>query len=166
MLRSLRLAPLALACALAFGGGQVRAQEPTPAHLESAKELIRATGSLTSLDEIVPALVAEVKKQGLTRPEMAKDLDEVLKQIAPEMELQRQQAYTIAARIYAKWLTEPEIKELVVFFKSPIGAKFAKIQPDLSEDVVEGIQRWSQQVSEYVMVRTRVEMGKRGHQMQ
>ena len=32
--------------------------------------------------------------------------------------------------------------------------------------MVGAMQDWTQEVSEYVMVRTRAEMGKRGHQLQ
>lgn len=151
---------------LLLGAGPSAAQEASPSHLAAARELILATGSLTSIDEILPSLVEEVRKQAVTRPELVKDLDEVLKGLAPELELQRQQAFNIATRAYAKWLTEPEIRETLVFYKTPTGAKFARIQPELTEDVVNDIQGWSQQASEYVMVRTRVEMRKRGHQMQ
>jgi hypothetical protein len=156
----------ALALCLALTANPSAAQEASPSHLAAARDLIQATGSLTALDEVLPGLVEEVRKQGITRPEMAKDLDEVLKGLAPELELQRQQAVNIASRIYAKWLSEPEMREVATFFKTPVGAKFAKIQPDLSDNVVNEIQSWSQQASEYVMVRTRVEMRKRGHEMQ
>lgn len=159
-----RLAPLALC--LALGAGPSVAQEPSPSHLAAARELIQATGSLSGIDEILPSLADAVRKQAATRPEMTKDLDEVLKSLAPELELQRQQAVNLATRVYAKWLTEPEIRETVTFFKTPVGAKFARVQPDLSDAVTNDIQAWTQQASEYVMVRTRVEMRKRGHEMQ
>lgn len=163
-IRWFRLAPLALC--LFLGAGPSVAQEPSPTHLAAARELIQATGSLTGIDEILPSLVEAVRKQALTRPEMVKDLDEVLKSLAPELELQRQQGINLATQVYAKWLTEPEIRETVAFFKTPVGAKFARVQPDLSDAVTNDIQAWSQQASEYVMVRARVEMRKRGHQMQ
>ena len=159
---------IGLAVATLFIGGPLRAQqpEPTPSHILAARDLIQATGTLGSLDEMLPALVEDIKKQAVTRPEMIKDLNEVLASLQPELELQRQQALNTAAVIYAKWLTEPEMREVVAFYKTPTGAKYARVQPELVDDVVSGMTNWSQQAAEYVMVRTRVEMSKRGHQMQ
>lgn len=159
-----RLAPLALCLVLV--AGPALSQEPGPTHLAAARELIQATGSLTGVDDMIPAMVEEVRKQAITRPEMVKDLDEVLKGLAPELELQRQQAINMATRVYAKYLTESDIREIVAFFKTPVGAKFARAQGDLSDNVVNELQTWFQQASEYTMVRARVEMRKRGHQMQ
>jgi hypothetical protein len=55
---------------------------------------------------------------------------------------------------------------LADFFKSPLGSKFNKVQQDLLDDVVNDVQVWTQQASEYLLVRVRAEMGKRGHQLQ
>lgn len=163
-----RIASLLVCLALAASSSvaQTSPPEASPTHLAAARELIQATGSLTGIDEMIPAFVEGVRKQGETRPEMKKDLDEVLKGLSPELELLRQQAINVATRAYAHLMSEPEIREVVAFFKTPVGAKFAKLQADLSENVMSDVQAWSQQASEYVMVRARVEMRKRGHEMQ
>jgi hypothetical protein len=143
-----------------------RAQEPSASHLAAARELMDTTGVLNPVNELIPTFTDQIRKQSLTRPELSKDLDEVLKTVGPEMQLQRQQVTNIVARTYARWLTEAELKEITTFFKSPAGAKFNKVQPDLVDNVVNDVQVWTQQASEYLMVRVRAEMGKRGHQMQ
>ncbi len=43
---------------------------------------------------------------------------------------------------------------------------YVEAQPQLLDEMVQEMQDWTQDVSEYVMVRVRAEMGKRGHQMQ
>ena len=140
--------------------------EPSPSHLAAARELIGVTNVLGPVDELLPAFGEQIRKQNVTRPELTKDLDTVINGLAPELLLQRQQVLNSVARTYCKWLTEPEIKELTTFYRTPVGAKFNKLQPDLVDDVVADVQRWTQDASEYVMVRTRAEMQKRGHQMQ
>lgn len=146
-------------------GTPVGAQEPSATHLSAARELIETTGVLSPVNELIPGFSEQVRRQAVTRPELTKDLEEVLKSVQPEMQLQRQQITNVVARTYAKWLTEPELKELAVFFKSPLGSKFNKVQQDLLDDVVNDVQVWTQQASEYLLVRVRAEMGKRGHQL-
>jgi hypothetical protein len=163
----IRLTRPALALALALVAGNAAAQtEPSPTHLAAAREVIQLTGAMISIDEILPALTEDLKKQAVTRPEMVKDLDEVIKLLQPELGLQRQQALNVAARTYAKWLSEAEMRDVIAFYKTPSGAKWSQIQPALVEDVVTALTGWSQEAAEYVMVRTRAEMAKRGHQMQ
>ena len=159
--RLIAVAALALLAAL-----PARAQEPSASHLAAAKELVQIIGVTASTEEIIPALTEDIRRQAVTRPEIVKDLNEVLKNLQPELDLQRQQALNSVTRVYAKWLTEPELKEIIAFYKTPVGAKFNKIQPDIVEDAVKELGAWSQQVAEYIMTRTRVEMAKRGHQLQ
>ena len=159
----------AIACgalALVAAIPAARAQEATPSQLAAARELVQVSGISTSIERILPALVDEIRRQAVSRPEMTKDLEEVFKGPATEIEQQRQQAYYIAARSYAKFLTEPEIKDTITFFKSPSGAKFIKLQPDVTDDLVNNVTAWTQLAAEYIQTRVRSEMLKRGHQMQ
>lgn len=152
--------------ALVVMAAPVRAQEPSASHLAAARELMETTAILAPVNDLITSFSEQIRRQNVTRPELVKDLDEVLKTLQPEMQLQRQQITNVVSRTYAKWLSEPELKEVIAFFKSPIGAKYNKVQGDLADDVVNDVQVWTQQASEYLMVRVRAEMGKRGHQMQ
>jgi hypothetical protein len=142
------------------------AQEPTPGHLAIARELVSMTGTLSTVDGLIPSFAAQVRQQAVTRPDLTKDLEEVLKSLQPELEQRRQQIINAASRVYAKHMTEAETKDVVAFFKTPSGSKYIKIQPQLIDDIVETIQAWGDQVSEFVISRARAEMMKRGHQLQ
>jgi hypothetical protein len=83
----------------------------------------------------------------------------------PEMELQKQQMVNAAAKVYASRVSEADLKEIAAFFKSPIGKKYVETQPQILDSMVVEIQNWTKQLAEYVMVRVRAEMTKRGHQM-
>ena len=157
---------LAALLALTLALAPAQAQEPSASHLAAARELVDLTGVLSPINDLVPAFTDQIRKQNITRPELTKDLEEVLKALQPEMQLQRQQVTNIVSRTYAKWLTEPELKEINAFYRTPAGAKYAKAQPDLVDAVVNDVQVWTQQASEYLLVRVRAEMAKRGHQLQ
>ena len=142
------------------------APPPTESHLAAAREMMIATNVLGPLDDLIPSFGEQIRKQNVTRPETAKDLDTVLVSLNPELALQRQRVTDIVARTYTRWLSEAELRELTAFYRTPLGQKFNKIQPDMVEEVVNDVGAWTQEASEYVMVRVRAEMAKRGHQLQ
>ena len=137
-----------------------------PSHLAAAREVAVASGIARSLEVIPPQLYDRIREQVVTRPELTKDIDEVLKALLPEMELQKQRMIATIAAIYARSMTEAELKEIMVFFRSPAGKKYVETQPVILDELVREMQLWSQELAEYVMIRVRAEMSKRGHQMQ
>jgi hypothetical protein len=139
---------------------------PSASHLALAKEVMLSSGIARSFDSIIPAFGEQIRQAAVTRPELTKDLDEVLVSLDPEMELQKQSIIDTAARIYASRLTEPELTEIAGFFRSPAGKRYVETQPQVLDSMVQAMQTWTQTVSEYVMVRVRAEMSKRGHQLQ
>ncbi len=142
------------------------AAAPNANHLALAREVMLSSGIARSFDSVIPSFAEQMRQQAVTRPELQKDLDEVLKQLEPEMELQKQRMINIAARIYADKLSEAELKDIASFFRSPAGKRYVETQPVILDQMVQSMQNWTQEVSEYVMVRVRAEMGKRGHQLQ
>ena len=144
------------------------AQQPTftPNHLALAREVTLSSGIARSFDSILPAFGQQIKQAAITRPDLTKDLDEVLTSLAPEMELQKQIMIETAAKIYASRLSEAELTEIVAFFHSAAGKRYVETQPQVLDEIVQAMQNWTQGVSEYMMVRVRAEMGKRGHELQ
>ncbi|NEU13728.1 DUF2059 domain-containing protein [Methylobacterium sp. BTF04] len=144
------------------------AQNPafTPNHMALAREVMLSSGIARSFDSIIPAFSEQIRQNAVTRPELAKDLDEVLGTLAPEMEMQKQTMIDTAARIYAQRLSESELNEIATFFRSPAGKRYVETQPQVLDGMVQAMQNWTQEVSEYLMVRVRAEMNKRGHQLQ
>ncbi|AWN47306.1 DUF2059 domain-containing protein [Methylobacterium terrae] len=138
----------------------------TPSHLALAKEVMLSSGIARSFDSILPAFGEQIKQAAVTRPELTKDLADVIEKMQPELELQKQRIIDIASRIYANKLTEAELRDIATFFRSPSGKRYVETQPQVLDDMVQAMQTWTQEVSEYMMVRVRAEMGKRGHQLQ
>ena len=189
MLMSRRIVPALLAGLVAAAPGIAHAQatkpaavkppaKPAPApaapaaptigvnHLALAREVMLSSGIARSFDSIIPSFAEQIRQQAVTRPDLGKDLDEVLVSLRPEMELQKQRMIDTAARIYATKLSEPELQDIAAFFRSPAGKRYVETQPAVLDEMVQAMQTWTQEVSEYVMVRVRAEMGKRGQDMQ
>jgi uncharacterized protein len=137
----------------------------SPSHLALAREVVVSSGMASSFERTIPLLIDQMKNQLVSRPELTKDLNEVLDAMKPEMELQRQDIITISARIYASKLSESQLKEVSTFFASAVGKSWVSTQPEALTQIFQESQAWSQRVAEYLMIRVRAEMVKRGHQL-
>ena len=144
---------------------QPQAPQPSPSHLAAARDVVMLSGMTRTFDVIPPEMNEQIKKNAVTRPELSKDLDQVFESMKPEMELQKQQMVNAAARVYASRISEADLKEIAAFFKSPMGKKYVETQPQILDSMVVEIENWTKQLAEYVMVRVRAEMSKRGHQL-
>jgi len=160
-----RLAAAAFVLVLSAGAAVAQAQ-PSQTHLAAAREVALNSGITRTFDGMLTALEDQLRQITVTRPELTKDLNEVITSLKPEMELQKQQMINATARVFATRMTEAELKEVANFFKSPAGLKYVQTQPLVLDDLVKEIQTWTQNVAEYLMIRARAELGKRGHQIQ
>ena len=66
------------------------------------------------------------------------------------------------AKIYASVFTEQELKDLIVFYKSPLGQKLLAEEPKTVAASVSYMSQWAQQFSQQVEEQFRAEMKKRG----
>lgn len=177
---SLRSSTAIATLAISLLAGPTLAQQPAPApatpapaqaqfsasHLALAREVAIGSGLTRSFDSILPTFSEQIKQQAVTRPELTKDLDATLTSLEPEMELQKQQMINTTARVFAGRMSEAELRDVSTFFKSPAGQKYVQTQPLVLDELVREMQTWTQNVAEYLMVRVRAEMSKRGHQLQ
>lgn len=140
------------------------AAEPSPSHLGAARELVVVSGMSRSFDAAIPQMLSQFSTTfAQTRPELAPDLAAVLKQIEPEFAKDIDEMVDKAAHIYARLLTEQEIKAAVTFFTSPAGKKYVQTQPYFFNDVVNAMQDWHQKISAQMVTRVRAELKKKGH---
>ena len=138
---------------------------PSPSHLAAARELTSMTGVLSVFDGLLPSLTSQIRQSFLTRPELAKDLDQVLAVLKPEIEQQKEVMIEATARYYTTAFSEAELKELIAMFKTPVGQRYLRDTPRILDTVAAETERWTGRVSEFLMTRVRAEMAKRGHQL-
>jgi hypothetical protein len=67
--------------------------------------------------------------------------------------------------LYAQRFTEAELKQIVTFYRSPLGKKLLTDEPALMDQGFRQAQNWANRLSEQVIARFREEMKKRGHQL-
>lgn len=148
----------ALACAPAL------AQTAPDPRLTLAREVMEASGTIATLRDIVPVFFDEAKRTlTRTRPELVKDLDEVIKILKPEFERRRDELMNEVAGLYARSFTREELAEIKAFYETPAGKKLVKILPGVLQSSYERTNAWGRKVSQDVISRMRQEMKKRGH---
>lgn len=147
-------------------GGVARAQQPSASAIATAKELVELKGGNNMFDPVIINVIDQTRTALLrTSPQLSKDLNEVATQLATEFGSKRADLIAEAAKFYANRFSEPELKELVTFYKSPLGRKMLTQEPLVLDETFNFVQSWAPKVSEDVMTRFRAEMKKKGHNL-
>ena len=165
--RYLRLAPVVLACQLLAGMALAQPQPAPPASaVAAARELVEIKGGSAMFDPVIVSIVEQTKGALLqTNPQLAKDLNDVGTQLRNELAPRRAELMNEAAKLYAARFTEQEVKDMVTFYKSPLGKKMIAQEPVVLDEAFNYVQQWAPRVGEEVMNRFRAEMKKKGHNL-
>jgi hypothetical protein len=169
--RILSAAGLALGLALtaAPAVAQQKAPEATPlkaaspAALAAAREILVMKNAAAMYANAVPNLV-EQTKNGLIQNNLnyQKDLGEVAVIVAKNLAGREKEIGDGMAQIYANEFTEQELKDLVTFYKSPLGAKLLASEPRAIQFSMSYMNQWAQQFAATIDADFRSEMKKRG----
>jgi len=116
---------LTLTCAFAAGA---QAPQPTASQIAAVKELFQVMDLAKTTNEAVEVMYqAQVQAnpalkqfEDVTRPFMAKYLSWTY--LEPQM-----------IQVYAEAYTEPELRELIAFYRTPIGKKTVVMMPKLMQ---------------------------------
>jgi hypothetical protein len=127
-MRSRVLVLLALIFSLAAGAGAQ--QQPSASQVQAAEELVQAMNVSNGLsDGIDMMLEAQLKAQIETNPQLAQFKD-IIRQFMAKY-LTWESAKPGMVQLYAEAFTEPELRELTTFYKTPLGQKTITKLPEL-----------------------------------
>jgi hypothetical protein len=135
----------------------------SPAAIAAAKEILGMKNAAAMYASAVPNLV-EQAKNGLIQNNLnyQKDLGEVAVVVAKSLAGREKEIGDGMAQIYANEFTEQELKDLVTFYKSPLGAKLLASEPRAIQFSMSYMNQWAQQFAATVDAAFRAEMKKRG----
>ena len=161
-------AGLALAAAPAMAQQQPLPEMPkvkqsTPAAIAAAKEIL-AMKNVSVMYAGAVAGIIEKTKTGLLQQNLnfQKDLNEVAVVIAKQFGGSEKEIGEGMAQVYANEFTEQELKDLVTFYKSPLGQKLLASEPRAIQFSMSYMNQWAQQFAEVINGQFRAEMKKRG----
>ena len=116
--------------------------------------------------QAVPNIVEQTKNQLMqTNLNYQKDLNEVAVIVAQKLAGKEKEIGDGMAAAYANDFTEQELKDLVTFYKSPLGQKLLTTEPRAIQQSMGFMNQWAQQFAETVNGEFRAEMRKRGKQI-
>jgi uncharacterized protein len=137
-----------------------------PSHLALATDVLKASGMramfVNSLPNVVGALRVNVTRQ---RPELTKEIEEVLKLVEANSEKVVDEGLTGAARFMALRMNEAELKEVLTFMTSTVGKKYVETLPGFMDQVLPYLQIWSEEAGQQLAGFFQAEMLKRGHKL-
>ena len=140
------------------------AQQPSPAAMSTARELIAVKGATSMYDTVIPGVIEQAKNLFLrTNPSLTKDLNEVAAKMKADYGPRNAELRDQVVKIYASHFSEQELKEALAFYKSAVGRKLIEHEPKILEKSMGDIQAWANKLSEEVVAKMRAEMKKKGH---
>jgi hypothetical protein len=159
-----------LAVGLALASVPASAQQPAPAKppasptaIAAAKEILTMKNASAMYAQAVPSVVEQTKTSLLqSNLNYQKDLNEVAVIVAQSLAGREKEIGEGMAKVYADAFTEQELKDLVTFYKSPLGQKLLSAEPEAIQGSIAYMRQWGQTFSQVVAAQFRAEMHKRG----
>ena len=135
----------------------------SPAALAAAKEILTMKNAAAMYANAVPNLVEQTKNVLMqSNLNYQKDLNEVAVIVAKNLAGREKEIGDGMAQVYANEFTEQELKDLVTFYKSPLGTKLLTSEPRAIQFSMSYMNQWAQQFAEVINGQFRAEMKKRG----
>lgn len=156
--------PTAVALVMVGFGSIASAQQTSVAAIQTAKEIIKLTGATALFTPLIPGVVEQAKNLFLQQnPALGKDLNAIALQMRTDLAPRSEELNNEVAKLYAIHFTEAELKDLLAFYKTPVGMKLITEQPKIGEEGLKFAQDWANQLSDQVITKMREELKKRGH---
>jgi len=138
----------------------------SPAAMAAAKEILTMKNAAAMYANAVPNLVEQTKNVLMqSNLNYQKDLNEVAIIVAKNLAGREKEIGEGMAQVYANEFTEQELKDLVNFYKSPLGQKLLSSEPRAIQFSMSYMNQWAQAFAETINGQFRAEMKKRGKEI-
>jgi hypothetical protein len=158
-----RMFGAALIAGAAFTGQALAQQQPSQAMVTLATQILEMKGGLGLFDPAIDGVIAHHKATFVQmNPNAAKVLNDFEAKLRTEMAPKRQELRVEVARAYAAQFTEQELKDLMTFYKTPLGKKVIDGEPKAGEEATRRAQVWIDKYANDVSGRMRAELKSKG----
>ncbi|MCO5066025.1 MAG: DUF2059 domain-containing protein [Rhizobiaceae bacterium] len=124
------------------------AQDISESHLKAARDAVSAIQATSMYDNILPQAAFALKQELIQQnPDMqdaiSKTVDEeALKLVSRRTDLERE-----AAQVYAKAMTEEDLRNIANFYNSDSGKKLLETAPIVTREVIKAADIWQRGVA-------------------
>jgi hypothetical protein len=124
--------------------GLARAETPTPAAIDLARQILREDGSYDALSATVAAkraadIKAATKLFGMSDARATLFVD---KYWIPEMKARLQDFVDVGAEIYASKVSATDLQAIATFLQSPPGQKLVTTRTEVGRELTTGARAW------------------------
>lgn len=149
-------------------------QQPPPiqiatSHADAAKELLVVSRGMATFEAILPNIMRQISQTitstnlGLQAdPPRRAALEQVLREVERDLASERDQLLAGIALLYAARFTEPELRQIIAFFKTPAGEKYATTSPTIAQEAFRSASQWAERTGQASFQRVREQMRARG----
>lgn len=109
------------------------------------RELLELTGSAHLGIQVMNQMLVSFKQAMPNVPE--KFWNDLMKEVKTDDLIE------LIVPIYEKYFTKDDIKELIKFYKTPVGKKTIKLLPKITQESMVAGQEWGKKISEKVVKR-------------
>jgi hypothetical protein len=150
-----------------FGlAGSAWAQNPSPAAVATARQLIDLKGASNLYDPALVGIILRSRDALLqTNPMLSNELNDVAQQLRREFQPRLDALKQQVATFYASRFTEQELKDALAFYKSPLGTKLTNVEPQILDQSMAYANNWASELADEVLAKMRAEMRKKGHDL-
>jgi hypothetical protein len=162
-------------CVIAAGAPAMAQQKQAPAAqaqplkpasasaLAAARELLAMKNAAAMYQSAVPNVVEQTKNALIQQNlNYQRDLNEVAIVVAKGLAGREKEIGEGMAQVYANEFSEQELKDLVTFYKSPLGQKLLTAEPRAIQFSMSYMNQWALAFANIVNTEFRNEMKKRG----
>ena len=137
----------------------VSAQDITAEHFEAARDAVISSGSMDSLDEILPRIADDAKTLFIrSNPSSAEEINLITDEVALELVGRRVELDRKIINIWAEQFSIAELNEIEGFFTSEVGLKLNEVTGEINFRTFEAAEHWQEDLSAelYQIVRGRL----------
>jgi hypothetical protein len=161
------LAAVVVSAMSLLSGVALAQQQPSASALATARQLLELKGAFSVYVGAVPGTIENIKGQLMqSNISYQKDLNEVAAKLRQDLQGRDAEIGNEMARQYATDFTEQELKDLLAFYKTPLGKKVLAQEPKTIAASLQFMRDWGARFADEVDGKFHVEMKNRGKPIQ
>jgi hypothetical protein len=126
---------------------EILSAELSPETLDLAMQLVRLSGTARDFDNVLPDIADQAKNAFIrSNPQMQLGIITVVDRVALTLVSRRPELDNALAHVWAAAFTNEEMQELIDFFSTDTGKKFAGLERKLLAVELATAQQWGQSV--------------------
>ena len=116
--------------------------------IDRALQLVRLSGTSRTFDQLLPTIADQAKNAFIrANPQMQLGIIEIVDRIALTLVSRRPELDQELARVWAAGYSDEELDQLIEFYNTDVGKKFADLQPKMLAVEVTAAQEWGRSVA-------------------